>query len=130
MAACHRKMGHFARAIGLVDQYVAAAPALRDDDRREAAKTRDALRTHVASVTVTTAPDGARVLVDGEAVGTTPLAAPVLVDEGTHVVGYVRQGFRSVSRIERVTGGTEATWRADLERLRVRLVTERSGERR
>jgi PEGA domain len=130
MAACHRKMGHFAKAITLVDEYVVAAAAtLGDEDRREAVKTRDALRTHVASVTIATAPDGASIVVDGEAVGTTPLAAPILVDEGPHVVRYARQGFRSVTRTERVTGGTDATWRADLERLRVRLVTEQSGGR-
>ncbi len=130
IAACHRKLGHFAKALTLLDQYVLASGAtLRDDERREAGKTREALKTHVATVTITTTPDGSHVLVDGEAVGTTPLAAPVFVDEGAHAVRFTRQGFRSVTRNEHVAGGTDMTWHADLERLRVRLVTERSGAR-
>jgi hypothetical protein len=128
MAACHRKLGHFARAIGLVDEYVAASGSgLSDPDRREADRTRQALARHVAVVTVVTSPEGVRVTVDGEEVGATPLAGPVLVDEGAHTVRYARQGFRALVRSERVTGGLQQTWHADLERIRIRLVSGGSG---
>jgi tetratricopeptide (TPR) repeat protein len=130
MAACHRKLGHFARAIALVDEYLAATGStLSDADHREADRARAALARHVAVVTIVTSPDGIRVAIDGEEIGTTPLGGPVLVDEGAHTVRYARQGFRTITRAERVTGGGEATWRTDLERLRIRLVTAGSGNR-
>ena len=128
MAACERKLGRAARAIALIDRYVATGAALLTDaDRKEAAHWRATLEKNVATVTVKSTPPGVEVIVDDEAVGTTPFAAPVLVDAGAHRVRCARRGFRSVVRLEQVAAGAALEWTCDLERIKVRLVSERPG---
>ena len=130
MAACERKAGHAAKALTLIDAYVASGGALLTKvDRDEAARWRAILEKSVATVTVTGALAGVDVMVDEERVGTTPFAAPVFVDAGAHRVRFVRRGFRAVARLEQVAAGATVTWTADLARINVRLVgvSERSG---
>jgi hypothetical protein len=124
MAACERKLAHSARAIALIDRYVATGGALlTEDDRREAARWRAALAKNVAAVTITTEPAGVEVAVDDAPIGTTPFAAPIVVDGGARRVRFSRRGFRTVVRVEQVAPGTAVAWGATLERIRVRLVT-------
>ncbi len=130
MAACERKLGRAAKALTLIDRYVAVGGALLvDADRQEAARWRALLEKSVATVTVTGALAGVDVLVDDEPVGTTPLAGPVFVDAGAHRVRFVRRGFRSVARLEQVAAGATLAWSAELERVKVRLVGESVSER-
>jgi tetratricopeptide (TPR) repeat protein len=130
MAACERKLGRAAKALTLIDRYVALGGALlADADRQEAARWRGVLEKGVATVTVTGALAGVEVLVDDEQVGTTPLAVPVFVDAGAHRVRFTRRGFRSVARLEQVAAGATLAWSADLERIKVRLVGDKLSER-
>jgi hypothetical protein len=120
MAACERKLGHGARAIGLIDRYVAGA-VLTDEDRAEAARWRATLAKNVATVRIASEPAAAEVTIDDEPAGTTPVE--VLVDAGERRVHFSRRGFRAITRVESAVGGSEATWSAQLERIRVRLVS-------
>jgi tetratricopeptide (TPR) repeat protein len=122
MAACDQKLGRYAKAIALIDRYVSSGAPTTDDDRREAARARAALRPFVAAVSITTTPPGVAIAIDGEAVGATPLAGPVLLDAGDHRVRGARRGYHAVERTEHVAAGAEVAWTLDLPRIAVRVV--------
>jgi hypothetical protein len=62
------------------------------------------VRDHVGQLLVMGTPAGASVLVNGERVGTLPLAAPVVVAAGEVLVTVDARGFVSISRKVTVTG--------------------------
>ncbi len=121
MAACEAALKHWARAMTLVDRYLAIGGALLDErDKERAERFRSAAKRLVATVDVTTAPPGVTVAVDGEPVGTTPLGSALYLDAGRRRVQFTKTGYRGIVRIEAVSGGAELTWRVGLERLRIR----------
>lgn len=67
------------------------------------------LESSFVSLTITTAPTGATVSVDGTAVGTTPLASPVRVTAGTHVVSATRPGAPPAWRVVKLAEGAPAS---------------------
>jgi hypothetical protein len=108
MAACERKLEHFVRVLELVDRYVRESGSmLSEQEREEAARVVTAVRGFVASVTISTQPEGAQVFVDDQAVGRTPLSAPVLVDPGPHRFRFVKAGYRQALRKESLGRGAE-----------------------
>lgn len=122
MAACEASLKHWARAMTLVDRYVAnGAGLLSDRDREQAARFRSAAKRFVATVELTTSP-GVTVTVDGEVTGTTPLGGPLYLDAGKRRVSFTKPGHRGVVRVETVTGEATLTWSIALEALRVRVL--------
>ncbi len=116
MAACEKKLGHNAKAMGHVERYLAAgASVLGEDEKRDATQFLTAARAYVATVTVIGGVDGVEVFVDDELVGTTPFAKPILVDQGEHRVRFTRAGYRTVDRTERAVGSADLRWAVELE---------------
>ncbi len=116
MAACEKKLGHNAKAMGHVERYLAAgASVLSEDEKRDATQFLTAARAYVATVTVVGSVDGVEVFIDDELVGTTPFARPILVDQGEHRVRFARAGYRMAERAERAVGGAELRWAVELE---------------
>ena len=128
MAACEASLKHWARAMTLVDRYVAnGASLLSDRDREQAIRFRGAAKRFVAIVELSTAP-GVVVTVDGENVGTTPLGGPLYLDAGKRRVSFTKPGYRGVVRVETVSPESTLTWNIAAERLRVRVLgTEASS---
>lgn len=62
-------------------------------------------RERLGRLDVTVVPDGTEVLVDGESVGTSPLAEPLDVDVGTHTVKVHHPDGRELSSVVRVGFG-------------------------
>jgi hypothetical protein len=115
MAACEKKLGHYARASVLVTRYATAAGAgLAEEEREEAAAFVAAMRTLVASVSVASSVDGVALYIDDELRGMTPFAHPILVDSGVHRVWFSRVGYTTVSRIEVLQAADSATWILEL----------------
>jgi hypothetical protein len=111
MAACEKKLGHYARALGDVDRYlVSGVDVLTADEKREAAQFVAAARAFVGWVTVASNVSGTQVVVDDVLLGTTPLSKPLVVDEGVHKVRFVRPGYRTVERTEQAPAGSDLTW--------------------
>ena len=116
MAACEKKLGHNAKAMGHVERYLASgASVLSEDEKRDATQFLTAARAYVATVAVVGSVDGVEVFVDDELVGTTPFARPILVDQGEHRVRFARAGYRTAERAERAVGGAELRWAVELE---------------
>ena len=122
MAACEAALKHWARAMMLVDRYVANGSSLLSDrDREQAIRFRSAARRFVATVELSAAP-GVLVTIDGELAGTTPLGGALYLDAGKRRVSFTKPGYRGIVRVETVTGEASLTWTIPLERLQVRVL--------
>jgi hypothetical protein len=115
MAACEKKLGHYARAIGDVERYLTSgASVLTDEEKRDAAQFLAAAKAFVGRVMVLSNVDGTEVVVDDVLLGTTPLQKPIVVDEGPHHVRFVRAGHATVDRTEQVPAGSDLSWAVEL----------------
>jgi hypothetical protein len=93
MAACEKAQRHYARAYTLVGRYLReGASILTAANQADAEATRKALRAFYSLVILHGAPDGSRVVVDGEDMGATPLAE-LAVDLGVHAIRVEHDGF-------------------------------------
>jgi hypothetical protein len=95
IAVCEKEQRHYAEASSLVTRYLEEASAqLSEDSRAQAQATLDSLRQYSSEVELKAVPQGAIVFVDGEQLGTTPLATPLFLDLGVRelevrVPGYL-----------------------------------------
>ena len=89
-----------------------ALPAsdLRVDPRDAAilAQELDRAKAHVGTVALTVEPAGAEVLVDGAPAGRAPLADPVFVEPGLHVIEAHLDGYRAASESRDLVPGAVA----------------------
>jgi PEGA domain len=110
MAACEEKLRHYAKASALVTRYVAEADAnLTAQDRSDAAELIQTLATVTAPLVLTSDVPGVDITIDGEPAGTTPIAAPISVDQGTrHIVGK-KDGYQDSAKELTVIGGAPAS---------------------
>jgi hypothetical protein len=69
--------------------------ALSPEDRKRMEDAVAELRTFVGELDVTSDQPGSTVVIDGQQRGATPLAAPLVVNAGTHSVRVSREGFES-----------------------------------
>lgn len=91
IAKCHDRVDQPERAAEVLDRYL-ATPDLPKSDRAEAQQLLDAIKKRPSSLTVTSAPDGASVVVDGKSMpGRTPLTGTVA--PGRHDVTVTRTGY-------------------------------------
>lgn len=91
-----RHLKRYAEAIEAyaeLDQKFGSALSVEDRKRMEDAVAE--LRTFVGELDVTSDQPGSTVVIDGQQRGTTPLAAPLIVNAGTHSVRVSRAGFES-----------------------------------
>lgn len=94
MAACQRGLRKYAKVARLVRRYLAEAGArLGPEERAEAERSLEALTPLIAPLETKITPAGAALLIDGERVGITPLAGPIDVEVGPHLVRVEREGF-------------------------------------
>ena len=134
MALCEKEQRHSARAAALLDRYLSEDHSLSPDEEKETVATRNALRKLYSSVKLS-APDGARVAVDGIVIGSTPLAEPPLLEIGHHTLRVERVGFEPYEAEIDVPGGNEITVSAELKPLpatnapTARLSIASAGER-
>jgi hypothetical protein len=96
-----------------LDYCLKTYPASSRDELREANKRFRELfatvRARVAALRIETRPPGAEIEVDGASYGTTPLAAEVFVDPGSHRVRAELQGFDGDERTIDVSSGATLT---------------------
>jgi hypothetical protein len=118
MAACQRGLRKYAKVERLVRRYLAeAGTRLSPEERAEADRSLEALAPLVAPLETKITPAGAALLIDGERVGTTPLAGPINVEVGPHLVRVEREGFEPAQT--EITVGRE---RANLVSLGLKVI--------
>jgi hypothetical protein len=92
------------------------SPKARDTARARLTE----LAAKTALLTITVSLPGAEVRVDGELVGTSPLAAARRVDAGARKVSATRDGFVPLERAVEIRGGTDAAVELRLEAIAVK----------
>lgn len=95
VAVCEKAMGHYARAIALLEKSLAGAEPASDAYRRRASDALTTLRGFVAPVRLEASPADAVFTIDG-----TPVAEnPVLLDTGTHAIVARRNGYDAMTKV-------------------------------
>jgi len=117
MAACEKSLRAYARVLRLVERYLHdGGPLLTEAQRDDATAVLRTVRTLVSSVRLIVNESGASVFLDGEPVGTTPLADPLLVDLGERHIRVTKPGFKDQVITQNAAGASEATISIALER--------------
>ena len=116
-ALCLRELGDFQQAIEALEEYRERARAEGGQDERLAEVERRIaeIRELVTEVTVTVNVDGARITVDGEAAGLSPLRRPLLLLSGPHLVTASYPGYRAEEQEVPVVSGEPRTVVFELE---------------
>jgi PEGA domain len=130
MAACEKNLRRYVKMHALLERYLAdGGDRLSPDDRRAAESALKTVQSFVSPLRLDVDQPGADVLVDGESVGTSPLAKPVLVDIGTRNIQVTKAGFQPFRETVRVDGGREVALsvRLQVARERARLAV-RAGK--
>jgi len=106
IAGCHRALSAYGEALAYYDRFLDAAPGKVRQSLIDAARAeRAGVLGFVATVVVVTVPEGATVTVDGRSFGSTPLAAPLVLGAGEHVVVADLDGHDSARRTVAVSAG-------------------------
>lgn len=117
VAVCEKGLRHYVRVYRLTQRYLDEGKAMLAPEQEKAARElRDATKAFIGTARVE-APAGAEISVDGEPIGTAPLAEPVPLDLGPHKISVQKPGMQAwVSSFE-VAGGVESTLVASLKPL-------------
>jgi hypothetical protein len=109
IAQCHRDLKDFASAYdayqALLTKYGATMSAA---DKRSIQRAIDELGMLTGTVRIGVTDAGAAIAVDGHDAGASPLAAPVRVNLGPHVVTVTKAGFETLQKEVKLSGGDEA----------------------
>jgi hypothetical protein len=99
-------LGRPQKAMAALERYLADGGERVPADRRADVERQIALlESSFAKLEITTEPPGARVTVDGADAGTTPLAEPVKLAAGTHVISASRPGAATASQVVTLVEG-------------------------
>ncbi|MCC6646378.1 MAG: PEGA domain-containing protein [Polyangiaceae bacterium] len=97
-------MGRAVQAVATLDRVLAEPGTLSPARLEQARRTRDEHARRIGEITVTTQVTGATIELDGVAVGSSPLSAPLRVASGEHVVSVVATGYAPARRAVSVAG--------------------------
>jgi hypothetical protein len=99
VAVCEKELGHYARAVARLRESLARGGSDLPQSYREQVDDSIALfLPFVGQLVVDTSQPGALVYLDGQPLGRTPLASPIEVDVGAHLVAAREDGFVEASQ--------------------------------
>jgi PEGA domain len=117
----HATIGRPVEAVDIFDRLLAAPGSLPPEDLARAKATRAEQAARVALVAVKANVAGASIEIDNLDAAKTPLAAPLKVASGTHVVTAVAPGYVPVRKTVTVAGRTQAEVAFELVPMQGRL---------
>jgi hypothetical protein len=116
MSICEKTLRHYGKAYALLSRYLKDGGAtLPADDVNAAKDALVALRSFYSLVTPRVQPAGARLFVDGEAVGVAPFAEGIAVDLGRHLLRAEAPGYEAAEQPIEVPGATDLVVTFDLK---------------
>ena len=90
IARCHDRLDEPEESAKAIEQYL-AIPAVGGDERIEAQRELERLKTRPSMIIAVTAPPGAAISVDGQSAGMSPMSLEVAA--GAHTVVFKRDGY-------------------------------------
>jgi hypothetical protein len=109
MAICARTLHAYARMQSLLVRYRREAGAsISAKDREDVDAALAAIGNLVGTVTLTVSEEGARITLDNESVGVSPLSDPQVLDLGEHTIAASKPGFDPASQTVTIAGGSQA----------------------
>jgi len=112
------ELGYYRAAAERLERYLEESVTTVAERRERAEAALDQARQHIAAVRVETEPTGARLLLDGQTVGTTPLADDLVLDAGDYRLVAQLDGHRDAEEALHVEGGAPMDLLLHLEPLR------------
>jgi tetratricopeptide (TPR) repeat protein len=94
VAQVQERLGRIEEAVASFQRYLALVPDAEDRASVEARVQTLQARLTETGILLTASEEGARVFVDGQESGTTPLAGPIRVAPGSHELRVEKEGFR------------------------------------
>ncbi len=122
------RLGDFAEARRSFERYLeVGGPRVPDARRAAVDEALAALRLRTAYLTVKVSAAGSEIALDGQSLGTAPLAPRTLVTSGPHKLSVEKRGFVTATREVALAGGEEQTVDIELAPVPVerRVVEER-----
>lgn len=101
------QLQNYAAALSVLERYLNEAGSTAPH-RREVEQTLETLRTRVGSVQITTNVADCEITVDDDLIGTTPLAAPVVVSVGRRKITAMHAGRAPETRFVEISAGDTA----------------------
>lgn len=115
IAICLYKLKEYGKAATQIQQYLAEGEdRIPDEKRAEVEEIYAELESLVATLRVDCNVDGAQVTIDGETVGTTPMALPLKLDVGEYEVQVTAHGYEPFTTTVKLPGGEQEVITADL----------------
>ncbi len=112
----HVQMGNFASALAAFDAYLAAGGTQIPKPRRTEVDKRVAeLRAKVAMLTIEANVAGTQIAIDDVVLGTTPLAAPIVVNAGRHRIAATIAGYEGETKDVSAAGTERVTVKFELK---------------
>jgi hypothetical protein len=109
------QLGRYAKAKEALEAYLTQGGSKLTAERAEAVrKDLATLAERTATLSVKTNQDGADISLDGKVIGTSPLAAPVVVDAGEHSLVLHKSGFYDKSQSLTLAGHDDLELSLDL----------------
>lgn len=116
VAVCEKNRGKYAKAVDTLRRQLGeGAGKLSAEDEAQSKQLIAGLERFVSTLTVDVSEPGARILVDGEEVGVSPLGKAVSVEVGERRVSAIKAGFTEAARSVTVSGGVPASVSLKLE---------------
>jgi PEGA domain len=117
VAVCEKGLRHYAKVVELTKKYLeTSSDLITEADRTEAKELLNAIESFTVELTLAINEPEAEIWIDGERVGSSPLAGPIVVDIGTREIGVQKSGFTPFRGSVPVGGQKQASLTVKLER--------------
>jgi len=117
VAFCQKNLRHYSKVVTTLKRYVGEGSAvLSAGDKKDAQDLITTLEPFTTRATFRVSEEGAQIYVDDELVGTSPLAAPVMLDIGERRVRVVKAGFQPFERPLAVGGSADIVVEVPMEK--------------
>lgn len=120
MAICQKNAKHYAKTKELLNKYVqdaGAASLLTEDDKRKSDEVLTVIESLIGVLEIRVNEPGAQIFVDGDAIGESPLPAPLTIDNGQRKVKVQKAEFHDFEADIEVKNGTVARLDAKLVKI-------------
>ncbi|MCE9580635.1 MAG: PEGA domain-containing protein [Deltaproteobacteria bacterium] len=119
IAGAEEKLGRYLDAASHYKKVLAEATNIKPELATAATEKLEATKLHLGQLTLTIVPDGTAITVNGNDVGASPLAEPLLLDPGEYTMSFTADGYTPMEQKMTVEAGSESERKFELEHVPV-----------